>query len=87
MKNGRTLRENWALNFSAEMLKDGEKMGFNIPKQSFVVGYENPDGTLSLYAFTNDPERFDKYETALKFAEKFGPNYYVYKMKFEEVEK
>jgi len=62
-------------------------VGFEIPKESFIVGYENPNGTLSTYAFTQTTERYPTYEYALKIARTLGKKWRVYKMKFEEIKK
>jgi len=73
-------------------------MAFDVPKEFFIVGFENKDGTLGLYADFTDPARFDKYERALWEANRLnseahhrapedeGTEWKVYRMKIENVE-
>jgi hypothetical protein len=66
-------------------------MGSNVPKEFYVVGFEQKDKTLALCAGKTDPERFPDYESALSTAQKLnvdakpiGTEWKVYRMKVEE---
>lgn len=72
-------------------------MGSDIPKKSFVIGYEMENGSLTLYAGRTDPERFSSYDEAKRMSERFNAElnsrlkgsksgWKVYRMKFEETE-
>ena len=66
-------------------------MANRVPRESYVIGYPNPNGTLHLYALRTDPERFTSIDEAYIEAERLSlehassrVQFKVYRMRFED---